>query len=236
MASSTIPSSLIFDLSANSKTVGIGLRFSMFKIFMVLSVIMFIEAPKSMSVFGKERLLIDVVVIGIPVSTYYSRTGVVVIKLAKCPITWIVCGSFLFLALFFLHISLIVLEYMRISLMARRRGILILIFLNSSKTSVSGKTSIFSCFCNSGLSGKGADFGSRYSHCGLNVFSIVLFGFNRVFSTSSSIIMGDFGLIVLPERKLISCNSTRNSCNWTGNSCKTTGVITKVGKVFTSTL
>jgi hypothetical protein len=147
-------------LQVSSVGLGVGLRFSMLIFFMVSSVITFIATPKSMSVFGKQKLLIDVVTTGMPGSTYFSEIGFVVIKLAKCPITCIVCGSFLFLAVFLLHISLTIFAYIGISLMACNKGIFIQIFFNSSKISSSGKISIFSCFSISNLSGKGAGFGS----------------------------------------------------------------------------
>jgi hypothetical protein len=87
MMSSITPSCLIFYLSASSNTVGVGRRLPMFKFCIVSIVMTFIVAPKSIRVFGIEKLLIKIVTIGIPGSTYFSEMTLVVIKLANFPIT-----------------------------------------------------------------------------------------------------------------------------------------------------
>lgn len=56
------------------------------------NVIILIAAPKSIRVFGIEILLIIVVTLGMPGSTYFSMEMIFDIKLAKLPITCIVCG------------------------------------------------------------------------------------------------------------------------------------------------
>jgi hypothetical protein len=87
MISSSIPSGTTLDLSANSRTVVVGQRFCRFKYLIVSNVITLIAAPKSINVLEIEKLLIVIVTIGIPGSTYFSIEMVFDIRLARFQIT-----------------------------------------------------------------------------------------------------------------------------------------------------
>lgn len=95
--SSSIPSGMTFERSTNSRTIGVDYKFVSCNIFIVSNVITFIATPKSIRVFGIETLLIIVVTLGMPRSTYFSIEMTFDIKPTKFPITCIVCGLNLFL-------------------------------------------------------------------------------------------------------------------------------------------
>jgi hypothetical protein len=70
VTSSTLPTGLMTDLSANSIMVWVGLNYLIWIFCIVSKGITLISSPKSMSVFGKEMPLISIVTTGFPRSLY----------------------------------------------------------------------------------------------------------------------------------------------------------------------
>lgn len=84
---SSIPSGTTLDLSASSKLAVVGQIFDSFKYFIVSIVMTFIAASRSINVLRNEKLLIEMVTIGIPGSIYFSIVMFADTRLANLPMT-----------------------------------------------------------------------------------------------------------------------------------------------------
>ena len=87
MISSSTFSGTTLDLLASSKIVVVCRIFGKFKHCMVSIVMTLIAAPQSIRVLETEKLLIEIVIIGIPGSIYFSIVVFVDIRLANFPMT-----------------------------------------------------------------------------------------------------------------------------------------------------
>lgn len=123
MISSSTPSGTTLDLSTSSKIVVVSRIFGKFIYLIVYMVMKLIAASKSSKVLETEKLLIEIVTIGIPLSTYFSIVVLVDMRLASFPITWIVGGSFFLLLVLFIYNSLIYFVYIGIYLIDFNKGI-----------------------------------------------------------------------------------------------------------------
>ena len=91
--SSKIPSGLIVDMSANSRMVGVGLRFVNPHFCIVYIVITLMATPRYNSTFGIYVFPIFTMTLGFPRSSYLARRFFPIINLDSFPMTWTVGGS-----------------------------------------------------------------------------------------------------------------------------------------------
>lgn len=109
ITSSNIPFGLILDLSAHSKTVGVGRRLRNYNCSMVCNVMILMAAPKSIRVFWTRTLLMCTETIKLPRSWYFSTQICPDMTSVDLPTNWIFVGSIFFLLGFFTQSSLMIL-------------------------------------------------------------------------------------------------------------------------------
>ena len=102
-----IPSGLVIDLSASSRSVVIGSKVDMPSFLQAPVVRMLMAAPRSTNVFRNDQPEICTVTMGFLGSSYFTGGSLPSNKSDSAPTTRTVATTFVFFTCFFPHISLI---------------------------------------------------------------------------------------------------------------------------------